>query len=196
MKKSHNVKIVSMFLYAIVLFLSNYLAFYVASAIVGLFQPIADKIPYALLVTVVFAIYVLIGFVVPFIAIFFFFKSTVGKQYLPSEDKRCWVKSCLRVILPAEIIRFLACQVTLGQIKTSGIFAYLPTLLFENTYLLWTGRGEIVRQKLLQYNFADFIVYALCFLLYLTIHLVFVMKIYRRFWLEAEKNRDDLIIHE
>ena len=196
MKKLHNVKIVSMFLYAIVLFLSNYLAFYVASAIVGLFQPLADKIPYALLVTVVFAIYILIGFAVPFVAIFFFFKSMVGKQYLPSEDKRCWVKSCLRVILPAEIIRFLACQVTLGQIKTSGIFAYLPTLLFENTYLLWTGRSEAVRQKLLQYNFADFIVYALCFLLYLTIHLVFVMKIYRRFWLEAEKNRDDLIIHE
>ena len=196
MKKSHNVKIVSMFLYAIVLFLSNYLAFYVASAIVGLFQPLADKIPFTLLAIFVFAVYILIGFAVPFVAIFFFFKSMVGKQYLPSEDKRCWVKSCLRVILPAELIRFLACQVTLGQIKTSGIFAYLPTLLFENTYLLWTGRGEQVRQKLLQYNFSDFIVYALCFLLYLTIHLVFVMKIYGRFWLEAEKNRDDLIVHE
>ena len=196
MKKSHNVKITSMFLYAIVLFLSNYLAFYVASAIVGLFQPLADKIPFTLLAIFVFAIYILIGFSVPFIAIFFFFKSTVGNQYLPSEDKRCWVKSCLRVILPAEIIRFLACQVTLGQIKTSGIFAYLPTLLFENTYLRWTGRGEQVRQKLLQYNFADFIVYALCFLLYLAIHLTIVMMIYRRFWIKAQKDRDDLIVHE
>lgn len=196
MKKTYNVNFASMLLYAFVLFLSSYLAYFVAGTVVGLFQPIADKIPFALLAIFVFAIYIFVGFCVPFLAIFFLFKSTVGKQYVPNEDKRFWLKSCLRFTLPGEIVRFLVCQVTLGHIKSTGFFAYLPTLLFENTYLRWTGRGEQVRQKLLEYNFADFIVYALCFFLYLAIHLTLVMMIYRRFWLEAEKNRDDLIIHE
>ena len=196
MKKTYSVNFASMLLYAFVLFLSSYLSYFVSVTVVGVFQPIADKIPYALLVTVVFAIYILIGFAVPFVVIFFFFKSTVEKQYVPSEDKRSFVKSCLRFILPGEIVRFLVCQVTLGHIKSTGFFAYLPTLLFENTYLRWTGRGEQVRQKLLQYNFSDFIVYALCFLLYLAIHLTTVMMIYRRFWIKAQKDRDDLIVHE
>jgi hypothetical protein len=196
MKKTYNVTIASMFLYAIVLFLSNYAAYFVSGTLVGLFQPIADKIPFTLLAIFIFAIYILMGFSLPFLTIFFFFKYAVQKQYVPSEDSSLWVKSCFRLILPAEIIRFLVCQLTLGQINTTGSFALLPTLLFENTYLLWTGRSEQVRQTLLQYNFADFAVYALCFFIYAAIHLVLVMMIYRRFWLEAKKDREDLIVHE
>lgn len=193
--KKYNIRIISMFLYAFVLFVSNYLAYFVAGAVVGLFQPITDKIPFALLAIFIFAIYILIGFSFPFLAIFFFFKYEVGKQYVLSEDKYCWVKSCMKLILPAEIIRFLACQLTLGQINTTGSFAFLPSLLFESTYLRWSCRSEEVRQKFLQYNFADFVVYALCFFIYVAIHLVIVMTIYRYFWLKAQKDRDDFIVH-
>ena len=195
MKKSHNVTFTSMLLYAIVLFLSNYLAYFVSGTIVGLLQPIADKIPYALLTIVAFAIYILIGFAIPFAAIFFCFKYTTEKQYMPNEDKKCYLKSCARFILPAEIIRFLVCQATVGHIKTTGFFAFLPTLLFESTYLRWTDRSEQVRQSFLQYNFADFTAYALCFLVYVAIHLAVVVFIYRRFWIRAEKELDDLIVH-
>lgn len=194
--KKYNIRIISMFLYAFVLFVSNYLAYFVAGAVVGLFQPITDKIPFALLAIFIFAIYILIGFSFPLLAIFFCFKYTVENQYMPSEDKKCWLKSCLKFILPAEIIRFLACQFTLGQINTTGSFAFLPSLLFESTYLQWTDRSAQVRQNFLQYNFADFTVYAICFLFYLAIHLALVIFFYRRFWLRAEKDRDDLIVHK
>ena len=196
MKKSYNVRITSMLLYAAVLFLSNYLAYFMAVMTAALFQPLAEVIPATLLAIFVFAVYILIGFAIPFITIYVFFKFTVEKQYIPSDDKKCWVKSCVRLIIPAEIIRFLVCQITLGQINEAGAFAFLPTLLFESTYLFFTGRSEQVRQNFLQYNFADFAVYALCFLLYLAIHLVIIILIYRRFWLRAEKDRDDLIVHE
>lgn len=54
MKKTYNVTIASMFLYAIVLFLSNYAAYFVSGTLVGLFQPIADKIPFTLLAIFIF----------------------------------------------------------------------------------------------------------------------------------------------
>ena len=196
MEKSYNVRITSMLLYAVVLFLSNYLAYFIAVMIVTVLQPLVGVLPIVLLNILAFAIYIFMGLSVPILVIFFLFKYAVGRQYVPSEDKYSWVKSCIRLVLPAEIIRFLACQITLGQINEAGAFAFLPSLLFESTYLHWTGRGEVVRQKLLQYNFADFIAYALCFVVYLAIHLALVMKIYRRFWREAEKDRDDLIIYE
>ncbi len=195
MKKFYNVSLVSRLLYVGVLFLSNYLAYFAACWMVGFFQPIADDLPYALLIVVALTIYILVGFALPLLAIFFFFKYTVEKQHMPSEDKYCWVKSCAKFILPAEITRFLVCQLTLGQINTTGSFAFLPSLLFESTYLRWADRSEQVRQNFLQYNFADFTVYALCFFIYVAIHLALVMMIYRRFWLKAQKDRDDLIVH-
>ena len=196
MKKVHNVKINSILLYAIFIFASNYLAYQASIIITNFFQPLVSKVPMALIAIFVFAIHILLGFAIPFVFIFFFLKSAVWKQYVPSDDRKCWIQSCLRLVLPAEIIRFLICQVTLGHIKSSGFFAYLPTLLFENTYLRWSGRSEQVRQKILGYNFADFLAYALCYVLYIAIHLVFVLLIYRHFWIEAQKDRDDLIVPE
>lgn len=196
MKKSYNVRVTSMLLYAVTLFLSNYLAYFMAVMTVSLFLPLVEVIPAMLLSIFVFAIYILIGFAIPFVAIYVFFKFTVEKQYAPSEDKYCWVKCCVRLILPAEIVRFLACQITLGQINEAGAFAFLPSLLFESVYLLLTGRSEQVRQNFLQYNFSDFAVYALCYLMYVAIHLALIMIIYRHFWLKAQRDREDLIINE
>ena len=196
MKKSYNVRINSMFFYTFLMFLSNYIAFQVVIMIISnLLQPIADKFPYALLVICVSAVYILINFAVPSIFYFFFFRSVVEEHYIPSEDKFHWAKSCAKLILPAEIIRFLICQVTLGHITTSGTFASLPCFSFENTYLHWTNRREQVRQ-LLQYNFVDFVAYAVCYMIYIAVYLVLVMLIYRHFWLKSKKDREDLIAHE
>lgn len=194
--KKYKVKITSMLLYAIALFLSNYAAYFVASMLVGLIQPISDKIPYALLIIFAFAIYIIIGFSVPSLTIFVLFKRVVEKQYTPSEDSFFWIKSFANLVLPAEFIRFLACQFTLGQINTTGAFAFLPSLLFESTYLRFTGRSEQIRQNFLEYNFADFAIYALCFLVYLAIHLAIVVFIYKHFWFRAKRDRDDLIVYD
>ena len=194
--KKYKVKITSMLLYAMALFLSNYVAYFVASMLAGLIQPISNNIPYILLIIFVFAIYIVIGFSIPFITIFVLFKFVVEKQYTPSKESFFWLKSFANLVVPAEFIRFLTCQFTLGQINTTGAFAFLPTLLFESTYLRFTGRSEQIRQKFLQYNFADFAVYAICFFVYLAIHLVLIMAVYKHYWFKAQKDRDDLIIHD
>ena len=196
MKRKSNVKITSVLLYATVLFSSNYLAYLLSTMLVKLIQPIADKMPFALLAIFVFAIYILIGFSLPLLSIFLLFKHTVEKQYASSEEDALWIKSCARLVLPAETVRFLACQFTLGQINTTGAFAFLPTLLFESTYLRFAGRSEQIRQNFLEYNFADFAIYALCFLVYLAIHLAIVVFIYKHFWFRAKRDRDDLIVYD
>lgn len=196
MKKSHNVRIGSVLFYAVIMFISNYIASQASSGVtVILLKPIADKLPIALLAIFVFAIEILIGLSIPLIAVFFYFRSVTLTQYLPSEDKILWAKSCARLILPAEILRFLICQASLGHLSTSGYLAGFPTLLYENTYLLWTNRFEQVRH-MLEYNFVDFIFYAVCYLLYLVVQLSLYMTVYRHFWLESQKDREDLIVHE
>ena len=197
MKKSYNVRLSNILCYALVLFSSNYAAYLISTALVGkLFLPIADKIPFFITSLCIFLIYILIGLSVPLFILFLFFRSSVARQYVASDDKHVWRMSGLRLALPAELLRMLICQVTLGQINVSGVFAYLPTLLFESTYLNWSDRHEQVRQKFLEYNFMDFAVYAICYLIYFAVHLLLVMKIYRYFWLEAEKEREDFIVSE
>lgn len=195
MKMLYNVRIKSVLLYALLIFLSNYIAFLASGLVINiLFQPISGKVSTVLLAICVFAIYISIGFSVPLISVFFFFRSAVWGQYLPSEDKFYWAKSGIKLVLPAEIIRFFVCLGTLGHMNTSGFFAFLPTLLFENTYLLWSSRDDQVRQ-MLQYNFVDFIVYAVCYILYVVIHMALVMVIYKHFGTDARKDKEDHIVY-
>ena len=194
MKKSYHVTMKSRLFYTGLMFLSNCISLLVASVVLKeLLKPMEGEISATLLAICGFAIYTLIGLSIPLLATFFFFRSVVEDQYIPSEDKFCWIKSCARLILPAETIRFLFCLSSLGHVNQSGFFAFLPTLLFENTYLLLTNRHEPVRQ-MLEYNFADFIVYTLCYLLYIVIYLALVMLIYKHFWKEAQKDSEDLVI--
>ena len=86
------------------------------------------------------------------------------------------------------------CLKSLGHLNQSGVFSLVPTFLFENMYLIWTNRSEPVRQWL-EYIFADFVAYAACYIIYLVIYLALVMLIYKRFWAEAKKDSEDLIIH-
>lgn len=194
MKTRYNVGINNVLIYTILIFVSSYLAYWVSIAFAYLLRPLSGKVPLPLLAIFVFSVDILLGFAIPLIAIFFYFKSTVGKQYIPSEDKFSFIKSCTRLVLPAEIVRYIACQITLGHVNTTGPFAFLPTVLFENTYMIWFDRSEWVRQRSFAYNFADFMSYALCYMIYVAIHLLLVLIIYRYFWLKAKKDREDLII--
>ena len=79
MKKTYNVKINSILLYIIFIFTSNYLAYRASVIIANLFQHLVGKVSMALIAIFVFAIYILMGFAIPFITIFFFLKSVVWK---------------------------------------------------------------------------------------------------------------------
>ena len=195
MKQSYQVSIGNVFFYTGLMFLSNYISVFVETGIINVIKPTEGETPSVLLLICALAIYILIGLSIPLLATFFYFRSVVADQYIPSEDKFCWLKSCARLVLPAETIRFLFCLSSLGHLNQSGVFAFLPSFLFENTYLLWTNRSEPVRQWL-EYIFADYVAYALCHIIYLVIYLALVMLIYKHFWKEAQKDSEDLIVHK
>lgn len=193
MKKSYQVSIGNVFFYTGLMFLSNFVSMLVAVGIINMIKPTEGETPSVLLLICALAIYILIGLSVPLLATFFFFRSVVEDQYIPSEDKFCWLKSCARLVLPAETIRFLFCLSSLGHLNQSGVFSLVPSLLFENTYLLWTNRSEPVRQ-MLEYNFADFLAFAACYIIYIAVYLALVAILYKRFWKKSQKDREDLII--
>lgn len=195
MKKSYQVSFTSKLFYIGLTFLSNYISVFVAGGIINMIKPTEGETPSVLLLICALAIYILIGLSIPLLATFFYFRSVVEDQYISGEDKFCWLKSCAKLVLPAETIRFLFCLISLGHMNQSGVFAFLPSLLFENTYLLWTNRIEPVRQWL-EYIFADYVAYALCHIIYLVIYLALVMLIYKHFWKESQKDSEDLIVHK
>ena len=119
----------------------------------------------------------------------------VPGQYFPSGDHFQWIKCFAALVVPGEAIRFVACFSSLGHINATGLLAILPSVLFENTYLVWSGRSNAVR-NLLEYKAADFVVYALYYLIYVAVYLVITGWIYRYFWFKGKEERDDLIVRE
>ena len=196
MVKSKNVNVSAMLIYVFLTFITNCVASVVAGWVVGmLVQPLMGKIPNALACLLAIVVCALFTLLVPLIGVYFCFRSMTPGPYYPTEDRLRWLKSYAWLVLPAEIIRFFVCFVSLGHISRSGIFALLPTFLFENTYLLWSDRTDAVR-NLLMYNVADFAVYLACYVIYAAIYLCFVALVYRHFWLVGKKEREDLIVHE
>ena len=72
------------------------------------------------------------------------------------------------------------------------MFAAIPTYLFELTYLKWFDRAYAVRQ-MGQFIFADYTAYAVCYLVYIFIHLLGVFFICKTIWKHAKEAYDDLI---
>jgi hypothetical protein len=196
MKRLAKVPIIIMFLYAGVMLASNYLASLAGvSTLLVVVVPLMGKVPTILFYVLAIIAYLIFSLVPPLIAIWVFFQFTVPRQYIPSEDHFQWLRSFAMLVLPAEMIRFIACFSTLGHISKTGMLAMLPSLLFENTYLLWSGRSSAV-SNLMNYTIADFFAYALCYLLYAAIYLWLIALIYRRFWLRGKREREDLIVYE
>ena len=196
MKKSGARGIGAVFMYAVVMLVSNYLASLAgASTLLVLVVPLAGKILTVLFYVLAMVVYLTFGLFTPLIGTWFFFRFAVPRQYIPSEDSFRWLKSFAMLVLPVETIRFIVCLSSLGHISKTGMLAMLPSLVFENTYLLWSGRENVVL-NLFDYTAADFAAYALCYLLYAAIYLWLVAWIYRYFWLRGKREREDLIVRE
>ena len=75
------------------------------------------------------------------------------------------------------------------------MFAAIPTYLFELTYLKWADRAYAVRQ-MGQFIFADYAAYAVCYLVYILIHLLGIFFICKTIWKHTKAEYDDLIRHE
>ena len=145
---------------------------------------------------VIFIILLVIGvFAVSLGITSFFFKRRIPTHYRDSNNKYDWLKQGLLLVLPGEILRLIVCLFSLGHINSTGMLSILPTFLFEQTYVVWTGRMEAIRQNL-DFIPADFFAYVGAYLLYLVLYLIGILTIYHAFWNVGKREREEMIVHE
>lgn len=196
MKRKRGNLISRMIEYAILLFLSHAILFLLCDLfikhVLGLLWGIC---PYWLLVILGCVCNAVFYLALPILVITLYLKTVIPSLYTTSGGRLRWLGDCAAMILPAEGLRYLACAYSLGITNHTGIFSPLPTLLFERIYLYLSNRRDEVRYK---GNFipADHAAYAACYLWYAAVYLFVLALICRHLWLQAEKDRRDLVIYE
>ena len=149
----------------------------------------------ALMFVIFFAILFVGCFGIPLAVLFAYWKNRVPAHYQPSDDKRIWLKNALRLILPGEIVRCLLGTSCLGFIGSFGLLSLIPTFVFEQTYVIWSGRNKAIRQDA-EFIFADYLAYIGIYLIYLVLFLLAVFAIYHYLWNVGKREKDELIVHE
>ena len=136
----------------------------------------------------------LLAFGVATLGIALYFKSTAEDSYTPRLDERGRAALLTRLILPAEILRFLASLFHLGDLGNMGIFSVVPSYLYEITYLTWSGRLLAVRQEG-AFAFLDFLVYILVYLVYFIVYFKVLQSLHRRYFKMAERLHLAMLTH-
>ena len=195
-KKNTFVTVSQMLVYGILLFASNVVATNLATILNrNCLTPLMGKVPFWILGTAVIVGYILINLGLPYLAFSIYFRTAVPAQYTPGGSRFDWLKKCLLLVAPAEILRYLLCIGTLGIMVESGYYAMLPTCIFEWIYLPLSGRNIEIRQ-LGHFIAADYLAYTASYLIYSMVNLFFVALIYRHFWLKGKKDREDLVVYD
>lgn len=182
-----------LFLYEVLTLVANYIASWLGLAIPRkVFSGLISSSPAIINTVGVLTIVPLTLFIAWGILYLLFFKRQFPKLYEPSEKSKPWRKRACMVILPGELVRFFACLVTLGFSDSTGLFAAIPTYLFEMTYLKWFDRAEAVRQ-MGEFIFADYAGYTVCYAVYMLVHLLGIFFICKTVWKQTEEEHGDLI---
>lgn len=195
-KKNTFITASQMIAYGVLLFVSNVVATNLATILNrNCLTPLMGKLPFAVLGTVLIIGYILINLGLPYLAFSIYFRTAVPAQYTPGGSRFDWLKKCLLLIAPAEILRYLICLGPLGHLEEGGYWAMLPTCIFEWVYIPLSGRLYEIGQ-LGQYIAADYLAYTASYLIYSAVNLFFVALIYRHFWLKGKKDREDLVVYD
>ncbi|MBP3376548.1 MAG: hypothetical protein J6L83_07270 [Clostridia bacterium] len=182
-------------LYGIAVFISNFFCSMACLSFKTIaFVPIAEKIPYALLITLVLLADIIFKLVLPLVCVYFVMRYTVPRLYA-FMDGQGQIKCFLLHVLPMEIVRYIVCLLSLGHLKQTGYFALLPSFIFENTYIRWSGRHNEIRNYL-DYIPEDFLAYTLCYVVYAVVYLTFAILIYRKFWKVGREESEELIVYD
>ena len=179
--------------YGIIVCIANLLASLATSFILKIIVTPIKNVAFAYALTVFI---LLVGcFGIPLAILFGYWKNRIPAHYQPSDDKQLWLKNALRLILPGEIVRFLLGTSCLGFIGSFGLLSLIPTFVFEQTYVIWSGRYKAIRQKA-EFIFADYLAYVGIYLIYLALFLLAVLAIYRYLWNVGKREKEELIVHE
>jgi hypothetical protein len=149
----------------------------------------------ALMFVIFFAVLFVGCFGIPLAVLFAYWKNRVPAHYQPSDDKWLWLKTALRLVLPGEIVRCILGVSCLGFIDSFGLLSLIPTFVFEQTYVIWSGRNKAIRQDA-EFIFADYLAYIGIYLIYLVLFLLAVFAIYHYLWNVGKREKDELIVHE
>lgn len=117
-------------------------------------------------------------FILSWVFVIFLTKKFMSAHFNPVDDENDYIPHIIRLILPGEVFRWIVAMFPLGSVNSTGYLASLPSMLFENTYLKWSGRHKYVRQYL-EFIPADYWAYSLCYLIYIAIYIVGLIAIYR-----------------
>ena len=125
-------------------------------------------------------------------------KNQVSEQFVLSDDKWMWLKSGCSYIALGEGIRFLINMLPIdmvfiiSSIKFGQLLALPSYLLFNLTYLASSGRSQAIFRES-SYIPMDFIAFALCYIVYLAVHMAIVLLIYRHFWRKAAAEHEAML---
>ena len=179
--------------YGIIMCIANLLASLATSFILKIIVTPIKNVAFAYALTVFI---LLVGcFGIPLAVLFAYWKNRVPAHYQPSDDKRQWLKNALRMILPGEIVRCILGASCLGFTGSFGLLSLIPTFVFEQTYVIWSGRNKAIRQDA-EFIFADYLAYIGIYLIYLVLFLLAVFAIYHYLWNVGKREKDELIVHE
>ena len=182
-----------MIIYGIVTCLSNLLATFAVSMILKM---LVTPMEMGVLKIALTYIILFIGcFGISLAVLFVYLKNRVPAHYQPSDEKWLWLKNGIRLILPGEIVRCILGVCTLGSVNNTGLLSLVPTFVFEQTYIIQSGRHQAIRQDL-NFIFVDYLAYVGIYLIYLAFFMVAVLAIYRYLWNVGKHEREELIVHE
>lgn len=191
--KAKRIQIKEIVGYSFITCIANFIASLVTTFILKILVAPMEK--GALMFVIVFAVLFVGCFGIPLAILFAYWKNRVPAHYQPTDDKRLWLKNALRLILPGEIVRCILGASCLGIINSFGLLSLIPTFVFEQTYVIWSGRNDAIRQKA-EFIFADYLAYVGIYLFYLALFLLAVLAIYRYLWNVGKREKEELIVYE
>ena len=119
--KRNRISFTDIILYGGLLLLSNPIIwFFTTFLIEKLLMPFYNVIPYVVLAIISLILYIAMFLIVPISIMYLFFRVRLPYQY---QKKQTWKNCFLKLILPAEILRFFLCLESVGHIRQGGVFA-------------------------------------------------------------------------
>ena len=110
-------------------------------------------------------------------------RKKVSEHYMADVPEKFWIKSALVYMLPGEILRFISCLLR-GHTFSGLTFARGFHMIYANTYRIWSRRYDLVFSET---SAQDYIALISMYLVYLILHMAFLMFVYRHYWKKADK---------
>ena len=195
MMKNNTVKLI--LLYGIVTIVGNYIASYISIKVHELIIDLLIgefilSLPRILGYLIFFPIYYPPALIVSWACIFVLFRICVPKLYKKEESKYTWIKTALKITLPGETLRYAFCMKGVGLYRLTGMYALVPSDIYDKTWLKWTGRLNAVRYNG-EFEFIDYLGYFIVYIPYLVLYLFVVLLIFKKFWKLGKTYKEDLV---